>query len=464
MKSSAEPESPRAAASAPGLGAASNGAATTATPSPAAPNPAAPSPAPPSPAPPSGPTLPVIPHEYRRVFEGVHALFLQGADPYLMTSDGTVNLKTGVVDFERFADSWVGYRGDSLWFADGFSPMSACPRASTLVQLVKGKWLPRLAINVHSIAVSPWYKGSSLAAIVPRRLGPPWGYELTVLERNRIAPRAARRSANHLPECATQVASLQALLAFPTGEIFVFGVECGRVEQSEADLEQEIELASGDGETEVEGEVVQEPEVEPEPPTIMESWRNGRHEVTAVPFRELGLIVGVGPKDIWATAPTPDGAWAPIHFDGTAWQMLPERYATSIEDLAIHPDSTGVLARRVVVTKERVTEFVEGRAYEHALPPNCMPEDVQLDGEQLWVQCFNDYEPLLYTTRQDIAEVRFQTDGERQLTSFNDKRLPPLDATAGRSGSCGRSREFETLPGPRSGKPGSKLQGLDFGY
>src|SRR5690606_40763463 len=106
---------------------------------------------------------------------------------------------------------WTVYHGDSLWFGDHFSPMSACPEPSTLVQRVGDKWIPRFEMNVHSLVVQPWTKGSSLAAIVPFRSGPPWGYELTVLERNRTAPRPARRLAHHSPECETRIAWFQTL-------------------------------------------------------------------------------------------------------------------------------------------------------------------------------------------------------------------------------------------------------------
>lgn len=380
-------------------------------------------------------------------------MFLRDAGPYLITPDGAVNLTTATVAFERDGMNYAAYQGDSLWFADHFSPMSACPEPSTLVQLVGETWVPRLETNVHSLVVHPWVKGSSLAAIVPRRLGPPWGYELLVLERNKRPPRAARRSRHHRPECETRIAVLQALLAFRSGEIFVFGTEC---ETDPASLPEP--------KFDAENVAVTTPESETDvlPPTVMEMWRQGRHEFVELPFRELGLVEGVGPADMWATGEVDGAQWAIAHFDGATWQLLPERYTTPVSGLQVYLGASGKNARRLLLVEGRLLELHEGVTREHALPPSCYTEGdaasgLHLDGTELWITCREEDEPVLYTTRVEIAEVHFDADApDRQFVSFTDKTYPRLDPTAPSLRSCGggRSREFDSPPSLlRLGKP-----------
>jgi hypothetical protein len=414
------------------------------------------------------PALGLVEHEYHRVFQGWSFLLTHNPEPYLISAEGAVNLTTGVVDFERDASNWTAYQGDSLWFADHFSPMSACPEPATLVQLTGKKWVPRLEANVHSLVVQPWVKGSSLAAVVPLRSGPPWGYELTVLERNRTAPRPARRSAYHLPECETRIAWFQTLVAFGSGEVFAFGSEC-----ETQPLPEEIPDDLPDRATE---DDAFEPERPTLPQVLMESWNNGRHEFSEVPFRELGQVIGIGPKDIWAVGTKADDTWAVAHFDGTAWQFLPEYYDNPISALRIYPEEKGGDARRLILMKQQLLEINNGVTTAHALPPNCVARDVTLDGEELWVECYADDQVTLYTTRKGIAEFRFDTDApDRKLVTFTDKAYPRLDPKAASLRSCG-SREFEVpkpepqqMPGskplPYRSKSNSKLnRDVDFGF
>jgi hypothetical protein len=342
--------------------------------------------------------------------------------------------------------NYAAYEGDSLWFADHFSPMSACPEPSTLAQLVGEKWLPRLETNVHSLVVRPWVKGSSLAAIVPRRSGPPWGYELVVLERNKTPPRAARRSRHHLPECETRIAVLQTLLAFPSGEIFVFGTEC----ETDPSL-----LPEPRGDAVTLEATAPESQADVSPPTVMETWQKGRHEFIELPFRDLGLVEGTNPTDVWATGEVEDGHWAVAHYDGGTWQLLPERFTTPVVGLRVYPGAIGKDARRLLLRDGRLTEVHQGVTREHELPASCYAEDdaadgLRLDGTELWITCREEDEPVLYTTRVGIAEFRFDTEAtDRSLVSFvTDKRYPRLDPNAPSLRSCGSgpSREFDSPP------------------
>jgi hypothetical protein len=424
----------------------------------------------------------LVEHDYQRVFHGWPAFSLQGGDPYLIAGEGAVNLKTRVIDFEHGLSTWGAYEGDSLWFADNFMPMSACPEPSTLVQRVGKQWIPRLEVNVHSLVVHPWVKGSSLAAIVPFRPGPPWGYELTVLERNRTAPRPARRNANQFPECETRIAWFQTLVAFPSGEIFAFGGECGTQPLPEDEPEQLPDIDDTASDAPLDESV--DPDYPELLPTVMESWHNGRHEFIDVPFRELSQVTGVGPKDMWATGTRRDQTWAVAYFDGAAWQVLPDYYDHRIVALLVYDGESGRDARRLVLTTEQLFETKRGApakraVVEHQLPPGCKPHELTLDGEELWVQCLEDDEITLYTTRKDIAAFSFDIKAQgRNPVNFAEKAYPRLDPKAPSLRSCG-SREFETprppspkpprglgsKPLPHRGKSGSKLNyDGDFGF
>lgn len=390
-----------------------------------------------------------IDHDWHRVYRGWSSLFVRDAASYLFTSDGAVNLSTQSVAFERDGSNWVAYQGDSLWFADHFSPMSACPEPSTLVQLVDEAWIPRLEANVHSLLVQPWLKGSSLAAIVPRRAGPPWGYELAVLERNRKPPRAARRSAHHLPECETRIAVLEALLAFPSGEVFVFGTECETIPSPEPEAGRDDQLAAN-------------MLVETSAPIVMESWRDGRHEFANLPFVELDLVEGTGPANLWATGSLADGSWAMSHYDGVSWNVLPERYAAPLDGLQIYDGSPVDNPRWLILSGGRLLERRGDEQIEHELPATCQTagasaSSLVLDGTELWLECREGDEPVLYTTRSDIAEVQFQTTAaERVTTSFTDEAHPRLDPSAPSLRACG-SGQFRELVSPPSPRPSSRL-------
>lgn len=417
---------------------------------------------------------PLAEHDYRRVFRG-SPLLLHTPHPYLVTTDGAVNLETQTVDLERDGSNGVAFEGDSIWLADRFSPMSACPEPSTLVQKVGNQWVPRLEANVHSLVVRPWVKGSSLAGIVPLRSGPPWGYELTVLERNRTAPRPARRTASQLPECETRIAWFQTLVAFPSGEIYAFGSECENQPLPEEEPPPSSDTVDSNGETNVDEVGVDRNQTE-WPPNVMESWHDGRHEFIDVPFRELGQVVGVGPKDLWAVGTRNDETWALAHFDGKVWQLLSEHYDSPITGFRVYAGESGRDARRFVLTTRSLFEMNHGVSREHELPPDCTARGLTLDGEDWWIECFEEDEVALYTTRRDIAEFRFDTSApERQVVSFTGKAYPRLDPKAPSLRSC-HSREFDSpemfphfdagpKPSPHRRKSPSKLEGpSDFGY
>jgi hypothetical protein len=389
---------------------------------------------PPVPAPASE-SPPLIAHQYRQVFSDAGSLVFWKGQPWVFSSQGAGDLATGRVLFQGQFGNWTVYQGDSLWFADGFSPMSACPRRSTLVQLVGEKWVPRRELNVHDLEVSAWLPGSSLAAITPRRAGPPWGYELVVLELNRRAPVPERAGKTRAEGCHTRLSTAQTLAAFTTGEIFVFGIECPLLPK---------ETVNEHGETVTE-------DAEWKPAVAVESWKAGatKSRFDVLPLRELSRIFPVGPRDIWVFGSVTETVWGFAHFDGTAWQLAPQRFDHQLE--APLPPRASSGAEGLILRAGRLLESVQGEAREHQLPAGCAAVSMQLHDEQLWITCDDG---AIYTTDSRIQPFQFPLEhAEQGRVLWSEMSLPKLDNKAPHSG-CGGPRHDT---GPRSsGRAGHK--------
>jgi hypothetical protein len=387
-----------------------------------------------------------IAHEYRRIFDGWAKVVFPDGRPLLISSEGAVELSSGRVSFERLFSNAAVYEGNSVWFADGFSPMSACPEPSVLVERVGSDWRPRHQINVHQLFVSRWLPGSSLAAIVPRRTGPPWGYELLVLEKNRKAPVPERSGRARKPECHTRIETVLALEAFPSGEIFAFGSECPLLPPSESDA--------------VEGE-----ERDSTSTLVVELWKKGsaRSSFAALPLSELTSTFGVSADDIWATGSPSEGVFGVAHYDGSNWTLLPERFEQAVSAWFVPAGEHGVDARRFFVVGQKLFEFSAGNTREHALPESCVPLDVELHDGELWLTCsLAEYELALFTTNAQIQPFRFSDDVERSRVTWTETPYPPLDPKGPRSGGCGgarrepyEDRSFGAAP-PKTSKGTSK--------
>ncbi len=396
-------------------------------------------------------TTPRIAHVYHRVYDDWASVVCRKGRPLLLSMSGAIDLTTGQVQFEREPRNFGIYEGASVWFADRFSPMSACPEPAVLAQLVGEKWVPRLDINVHDLRVRPWVQGSSLAAVVPKRLGPPWGYELLVLEKNRTPPRPERSGPSRQEGCYTRLDQLEALEAFPSGEIFVFGHQCPLLPK-----ESENEVAEADS------AAAAQDEADPEANIVVESFAKGarRSTFTMLPLRELTSTFGVSASDIWATGSVSDTEWRIAHFDGASWTLLPERFQHEVHSLIVPEGETGVGARRFFIVDTELIEVAQGATKKHALPTDCTPLTVQLQNEQLWVLCdVGQYDTALFTTDPNIRPVRFaEDDPDRPLVSWSELRRPQLDPRRPPSAGCSA---------PRAPQGKSKLKVAspdDFGF
>jgi hypothetical protein len=288
--------------------------------------------------------------------------------------------------------------------------------------------------------VSKWWPGSSLVAVVPKRTGPPWGYELMVLEKNRTPPVAQRAGKRRLSECHTRLSDLEALLAFESGEIFVFGTECPLLPKEPVFDEDGNQL---------------EQESEPLPVVAVESWTKGarRSSFAALPLSELSRTFALGPTDIWAAGAIKDGEWGVTHFDGIGWNLLPQRFADPIHSLFVKR-SPGSAERIVLAVGRRLLEIVRGDIKEHEVPANCAPVGARLHEEHWWVDCTTDYDLSIYTTDLSIRTFAFPaTDADKPYVDWTGAKLPKLDPK-GPSVGCGR-KEF-SLDGDASATPHGK--------
>jgi hypothetical protein len=390
--------------------------------------------------------------------------------PWVFSSRGAVDLATRRVLFQGNFGNWAVYEGDSLWFADGFSPMSACPERSALVQLVGDKWVPRRELNVHDLKAKAWLPGSTLAAITPRRLGPPWGYELVVLEFNRAAPVPERAGIGRQDGCHTRLSSVQTMAAFRSGEIFVFGEECPL-------LPKEI--------SNEQGEIVTE-EKEWQPSVAVESWPRGasKSKFTVLPLRELSRLFAIGPRDIWAFGAVTETEWGFAHYDGTAWQLSPERFDHELDSPLPPQAEAAATGKQVVLREGHLLELQQGKTEEHQLPASCVAISVQVHDAQLWISCDDG---AIHTTDASVAPFEFPDEQSAEAgVHWARTLLPKLDPKASRAG-CGeagrdpepwstgkvrhkpgRGKPLPSKPQvslPKSGSKGaSKASSSDFGF
>jgi hypothetical protein len=280
-----------------------------------------------------------------------------------------------------------------------------------------------------------------------------------VLEKNRAAPSPERAGRTREAGCPTRLADLEALLAFPGGEIFAFGRECPLLPRETTNELGETELA----------------EAEASVTLAVESWASGSKKSTfaSLPFTELTSLAGVGPKDVWTAGSLPDGKFALAHFDGNAWTLAPPRFEEALSSLVVPGGDSGPQARRYFLSGKRLYELQGEELREHALPTGCNALGVELEGEQLWVSCSQDFGMSLFTTNPNIAPFAFREGtSERTWVTWRDRNVPALDPKGPR-GRCGPASEHAesgkvrhkpSAPRPGQSKLKPNARPLEFGY
>ncbi|MCH2109680.1 MAG: hypothetical protein MK135_10140, partial [Polyangiaceae bacterium] len=141
----------------------------------------------------------VVASPFRLVLDGSSGTLMrhQGHKIY-SGQEGIFDITTGEsLASCSFADGYL-LQGKSLFFAARMSPYSACPDEPYLLEQVGKKWQLRKFIDAHDLKIDEWVSGTNIAAVVPYRAGPPWGYELVRVGGGRLPPQP-QRGASHPP-------------------------------------------------------------------------------------------------------------------------------------------------------------------------------------------------------------------------------------------------------------------------
>ena len=257
-------------------------------------------------------------------------------------------------------------------------------------------------ISGHEMLIAPWVNGSTLAAFVPYRQGPPWGYQLVVLEGNEPTPiptPSRNRSTDPTtPKCYTRLEYPTNLITFPTGEILVIGTpECTGAAIAATDT----------GACIVRG---------------ARGQQRGTIERLPVVGTTEGAAPSVGarsPNDIYVSGVLP-GTEIPalVHFDGDAWSLQVKNLPGVLGSFAFekpNPDLVENAATWFIANGELwrwVSPFDDPTRV--PLPEGAkVPLTVWVDGVDLWLLC----DSGVYTTAETKSPWKWpeQTDCNFQL-------------------------------------------------
>ncbi len=200
---------------------------------------------------PQAPKVVRPPSPFRKVVDAPGGyLFQHGGDLLYAGEQVIQNLSSGAVLASCNFLSGYLMSGRNLYFAARMSPYSACPDEPFLVEHVGKSWKLRRFIDAHDLMLDEWVAGTTLAAVVPYRLGPPWGYELVRVSGGATPPKpmkGASHPSDSEQKCYSELQSPSALHAFPSGVIMVVG-------------EARCEFSGRTGDDSVEGEAASEEE------------------------------------------------------------------------------------------------------------------------------------------------------------------------------------------------------------
>jgi len=329
--------------------------------------------------------------------------------------------------------------GASAWLATDFMPMSACPGSPALWQRQGTNWRFSRELRAHDLLTAAWTPGRTLAVTIPWRFGPPWGYELTVLEGG-AAPRPTRAGPSgpkgDAGRCYTRLQEPQALLAFPTGELFVFGMgECPAIEAERV---------------------------------VVERWgvRGGKPVFERLPLAYLGEVAAPAPDNLWLQGTfVGDNRSVLLHFDGLGWTLLPPPLSDPLTGLAWEAATEEDVEALWLLTARSLWRWSSPREpggvaepVAFALPAGCqVPSQLRQLRHELWLSCHSG----IYTTNGAIQPLAERLDDpspceqrlERpQPRSPRDSKLSP------------RNREFDSPCGGPSRPFDAPGVGPDFDF
>lgn len=387
-------------------------------------------------APPAQPPAPVTP--FRLVLKQTYGSILEHQGRRIYAGEnGVFDLTTG----ETLASCQFlrGYllSGKNLYFAARMSPYSACPDAPFLLERVGQKWQLQRFIDAHDIRIDEWIAGTTIAAVVPYRGGPPWGYELVKIAGGVTPPRphpGTKHPTDPDQKCYSELQGPMSLHAFPSGKLMVVG-------ESRCDL----------GATDDEELTMEEQRNRNRP--VIETFLKGKYTSTllTLPFDEVLTIVETKSENLFflgkaLESEQEDGPFTLVlySFDGSSLEKI-ETELGDAQALLMGPgDALWLLG-------EAGLRPLEAGASPLTLPPDCQYAHAWFQGEHAWLTCPEG----IYTTdpEQRPIELASGTSECEELQPHPEYAVRGVYQRSSEAGGCG-GRPSE--PPPNKGKQGGK--------
>jgi hypothetical protein len=298
---------------------------------------AAPQPSPPAPSP------------FHRVQRGLaaypvvlgEALFLRSADDGLamvrvagneLVRDEGVMAGIAACDGAA-ASAFFGVWPTAAWFLNDYHPWTACePRPTPIYRWKQSRWVYQDRRNAHLLLLEPHVSGSTLVLEVPRRIGPPWGYTLSLRDgrpgvRSPVPQRVPGHPGPDIARCYTIVEYPIALVTGSSGGVHVIGASrCSYPAETDPD-------AGTDG-----GPAAEE---RSSSHGVSEYWPPGARtsRILEVPLSLDSYESAVGSVDaehVWVSGKDDADQPAVARFDGTTWSrsLVPPGKVTALAPVA----------------------------------------------------------------------------------------------------------------------------------
>lgn len=408
------------------------------------------------------------PSPFRKVIDDRYgSLYEHDSELFYLSDRGVLSLATGEILARCDSMRGILMSGKSLYFAARLSPFSACPDEPYLLQRVGKKWPVRRFIDAHDLILEKWVAGSTIAAVVPYRLGPPWGYELVKIAGG-VNPPHPLRGASHPTEperkCYSELQEPRSLHAFPSGTLMVVGGSlCDLPRSEDEELSPEEEKARS------------RPAIENFPKGSYKS------QIFRLPIDEVISSFEDNSEKLFILGKIKEGWQEDAPFE----LVLLSFDGKGVTRLSI--DVTGVerLVRGPVTPPAEADGSSEGEAEAAALPselwfsdgrslrrpggqgePLWFPQDCEEPnavfwGEHAWLSC----EDGIYTTDPERTPLSIPPSDESSACEQFDPRpeyaVPGIYQKPSSPGGCSQRRSYHLFEGGKTKTPGGKPQPVD---
>jgi hypothetical protein len=302
----------------------------------------------------------------------------------------------------------------------------------------------RRYIDAHDVLIDEWVSGTTIAAVVPYRSGPPWGYELVKVAGGVQPPKPLRSSAKgsgfDVQSCYSELQRPISLHAFTSGTITVVG-------------EFRCDLGS-------DGDEVDEDANKP-PRPVIEHFPAGKYQSLLVdlPLDEVLTTLSPKPNSLWilGTVGGDDSQKKKpkqtlFHFDGAKVSAV-EADVDGARALTFGPptgeeETSEAGPQPLWMLDENWLRPTMGTGDRIRLPRDCQGTSAWFEGEHAWVVC----EKGLFTTDPSVTPFSVPRGHQHceDLMPEPEYAVRGLFQRSSEGGSCGRSKE-------RAGPKGSKV-------